>query len=79
MATEYTLTFSDGQTPISSTSKTALEKILSAMFPHGCWGHEGDLDDGGECTMCWANVAEAQEDLANWPKASKAVATLERN
>lgn len=68
----YEISYSDGRTDTADTYEAAIE-IIEAEYPDAVIGHDGDLSDRGDRTLCWADESSiANDDGAN------AVATIRR-
>lgn len=48
----YRITYADGDTDSAYTYDSAIVRVLR-LFPNALVGHEGDLEEGGDRTMCW--------------------------
>jgi hypothetical protein len=57
----YEISYADGTSTLASTLKVAIAAI-KADYPSAVIGHDGDLSDGGDRTLCWANADDAAND-----------------
>ena len=57
----YRLRFSHGATSTHETYEDALRAVVS-VHPGAVTTHPGDIDDGGESTLCWASEEDAEND-----------------
>ena len=57
----YCINYSNGNSDTANTLKTAIAAI-KADYPSAVIGHDGDLSDGGDRTLCWANETDAAKD-----------------
>lgn len=60
----YRITYSDGRTADHETYGAAVEAIQS-QYVDAEIGHSGDLSDGGDRTLCWADGASSVDDGIN--------------
>jgi len=59
--TSFTITYADGNTEHCQNYRAALEAILS-QYPEAEIGHDGDIPDGGDRTLCWEDEAASLDD-----------------
>ena len=69
----YEISYANGTSTLANTYKTAVAAI-KADYPSAVIGHDGDLSDGGDHTLCWANADDAVND-----DGANAVATITRS
>ena len=69
----YEINYSNGTSTLANTYKTAIAAIR-ADYPSAVIGHDGDLSDGGDRTLCWADADDADND-----DGANAVATILRS
>lgn len=67
----YRIEHYDGRQGTYDTMEQAIDALLE-RYPHAQWGHDGDLFDGGDRTLVWANGKAASGG------ASQAVAAIVR-
>lgn len=70
----YEIRFSNG--PVDSGYDTIDDAVaaLRADYPDLDYGHDGDLEDHGERTLCWASPEDSEDD-----DGSSAVASIYRS
>jgi len=62
MATTYSIHFADGRTETGiDTYENAVASLLD-RYPGAEIGHDGDLSDDGDRTLCWADEESARND-----------------
>jgi hypothetical protein len=66
----YLITYRDGTTEPAGTYAAACNRI-KAGWREAVIGHDGDMEDGGNRTLCWADA----DDAANYVEA-KAIASI---
>ena len=54
----YLITYRDGTTEPAGTYSAACGRI-KAGWPEAVIGHDGDMEDGGTRTLCWADADDA--------------------
>lgn len=59
--TTYTISYTDGRSD-TAESYEAAKAIIEAEYPDAEIGHDGDLSDGGDRTLCWADEASSVND-----------------
>jgi hypothetical protein len=59
--TMYEITYTDGRTDTAETYEAAVA-IIEAEYEEAEIGHDGDLSDGGDRTLCWADEASSVND-----------------
>jgi hypothetical protein len=57
----YEIRYTDGRTSETETYEEAIE-LVRAEYPDATIGHSGDLDHGGDRTLCWADEDSSQND-----------------
>ena len=57
----YSIKFSHGTTERAETYEEALD-IVQQVFPDAYIGHDGDLSDGGDRTLCWRDEESSEDD-----------------
>lgn len=57
----YTIKYSNGRTDTADTYDAAIEAVR-AEYPDAEIGHDGDLENGGDRTLCWETEDEAADD-----------------
>lgn len=57
----YALKYSSGHVETFSTYEAACQAYLSSRT-HGTIGHDGDISQGGERSLCWPSSALAEND-----------------
>ena len=62
----------DGSTSTSVTLQDAID-LVSERYPEAEIGHAGDLSDGGDRTLCWADEESSVDD-----DGARAVASIRR-
>jgi hypothetical protein len=67
----YTINYTDGRKSECEDYDAALSAIASE-YPDAEIGHDGDLTDGGDRTLCWANESGSINDAR-----ANAVASIE--
>ena len=73
----YKITYANGQTDTADTYKKAIAAV-KAEWPSAVYGHEGDLSDGGNRTLCWGSFDDAALAVCN-NDARKAIAVITRS
>ena len=59
----YIIEFANGDAPIEVDGYLDVEPTLRAKYGHRVEiGHNGDLSDGGERTLFWADKKDAEND-----------------
>lgn len=58
---QYGIEWNDGTSTTHATYEAAVEAVR-AQYPDAVVGHDGDLTDSGDSTLCWACEADAQDD-----------------
>jgi hypothetical protein len=62
----YYINYTDGRADVDCASVSEAEAILIQQYPEMAMGHDGDLSDGGDRTLVWADDASsANDDGAN--------------
>lgn len=69
----YSVTHAHGTTERFDTYEEAAEAVLAVYGLGAVIGHDGDISDGGERTLCWRDEATAEND-----DGSRACATIRR-
>ena len=64
------ISYTDGRTADYDSYDDAVAAI-EAAYPDAEIGHDGDLTDGGDRTLCWACESDSQND-----DGAKAVASI---
>lgn len=59
--TRYAIEWSDGSRDEYDTYDQATTAV-TARYPDAEIGHDGDLSEGGDRTLCWASEAESMND-----------------
>lgn len=59
----YRISYADGRTPVTgiTTHDNAIATIR-AEYPDAVCDHDGDLTDGGDRTLCWADEPPVNDD-----------------
>jgi len=57
----YTINYTGGSTDSHDTYEGAVAAVES-IYGEAEIGHDGDLSDGGERTLCWADAEDAEND-----------------
>jgi len=57
----YAISYADGTSTLAISYETAVAAI-KADYPAAVVGHDGDLSDGGDRTLCWPDDASAVND-----------------
>ena len=57
----YEISYTDGRT-VETDSYEAAVATIEAEYPDAAIGHDGDLSDGGDRTLCWADEASSVND-----------------
>lgn len=70
--TTYQIDWTDGRTESHDTYEAACDAV-TAEYPDAEIGHDGDLTDGGDRTLCWADEASSAND-----DGARAVASIRR-
>ena len=60
--TAYEISYSDGRTDEASSYADAIAIIRAEYGPDAVTEHDGDLSDGGDRTICWADEASSDND-----------------
>lgn len=68
----YTISYSDGRTDTAETYDAACEAVR-AVYPGAEIGHDGDLSEHGDRTLCWADEDSSIDD-----DGQRAIATIRR-
>lgn len=72
MTTTYEISYTDGRTDTVDSYDAAVA-IIESEYPGAEIGHDGDLSDGGDRTLCWSDEeSSVNDDGAN------AVASIRR-
>lgn len=58
----YEIVWRDGSAPTYHDTYGAACDAVLARFPDAVVGHDGDLSEGGDRTLCWSDEADAQND-----------------
>jgi len=58
----YEIKWSNGQSETGIESYEAAKDAVTARHPDAEIGHDGDLSDGGERTLCWATEEDSVDD-----------------
>ena len=58
----YAISYSNGQPKVTTETYDEAIEILQAEYPDLEYGHDGDLSDGGDRTLCWADEASSVND-----------------
>jgi hypothetical protein len=61
----YRIDWTDGRTETHETYETyeaATDAVLAELGADAEIGHDGDLPDGGDRTLCWATLADSEDD-----------------
>ncbi len=69
----YQIELVGGTTSTRDTYTAAIAVVLSE-YPDAVTSHDGDLSDGGDRTLCWADDAAAVND-----DGANAIATITRS
>ena len=67
---EFTVKFTNGAIETFETLEAAKARIYH-LYPEAEIGHDGDLEDGGDRTLCWSNEQDSVNDAGQ-----KAVADI---
>ncbi len=57
----HIIAWADGSFRLCGSYEEACD-IVTARYPGAEIGHDGDLDDGGERTLCWETADDANND-----------------
>jgi hypothetical protein len=57
----YEIRYSTGSTDTADTYEAAQDAVR-ARYPGAEIGHDGDLDDFGDRTLCWASAEDSVDD-----------------
>ncbi len=57
----YEISYSDGRSATAETYDAAVETLRNE-YPEAEIGHSGDLEDGGDRTLCWACEEDSKND-----------------
>ena len=57
----YIISYTDGREDTAETYEGAQAAVL-ARYPDAEIGHDGDLDGGGDRTLCWATEEDSVND-----------------
>lgn len=60
----YQVQWQDGRSDDFEIYEDAVEAV-EAAYPDGVVGHDGDLSEGGDVTLCWADDETATNDAGN--------------
>jgi len=60
--TTYTISYSDGRTDHGYESEEVAREAVRTRYPEAEIGHDGDLADGGDRTLCWATEEDSVDD-----------------
>lgn len=60
-------------TTIADTYAEAIRMAMDAAGPDAVYGHDGDCADGGDRTLVWGDLADAEED-----DGARAIGTIRR-
>lgn len=58
---KFQINWASGKTENFETFNAAVEAVRGA-YPNAVVGHDGDLDGGGDRTLCWACEGDATDD-----------------
>jgi hypothetical protein len=58
----YTIEFANGETTESYDEYDAAVAAVEARYPDAEIGHDGDLSEGGDRTLCWRTEADSVDD-----------------
>lgn len=60
---QYIIFWADGRPDdCYDTYEKAVETVATALGPEAIIGHDGDISDGGDITLCWKSAEEADGD-----------------
>ena len=57
----YRINYTDGRRDVADSYDAALN-LIQAEYPDAICEHDGDLSDGGDRTLCWADEASSVND-----------------
>lgn len=69
----FALRYEDGRQHRYDTYEDAVAAVRAVWGPGAAIGHDGDIDQGGERTLCWPSERLAEDD-----DGSRACATIVR-
>jgi len=58
----FTIIHGHGLTEPADTYEEALDRVCAVYGEDCVIGHDGDIDDGGERTLCWVDEQTADAD-----------------
>lgn len=58
----YKIKHSHGQTDRGYSTYSEAVDAVRAVYTHATIGHPGDISEGGERTLCWADESAANDD-----------------
>jgi len=58
----YEISYTDGRPSVECESYDAAKEIITAEWSDAEIGHDGDLDGGGDRTLCWADEDSSIDD-----------------
>jgi len=72
--TTYEIRYPNGRIDAGYDTIADAAAALRSEYPELEYGHDGDLDDHGERTLCWASLDESEDD-----DGSSAIASIYRS
>jgi hypothetical protein len=70
----YKIEFSNGDKADGFESVQDAIEYVESIYPDAECGHDGDLLNGGDRTLCWADSASAEND-----DGARAIASIRRD
>jgi len=61
-AVSYEISYTDGRLRGGFASVDDAIEVLEREYPELDYGHDGDVEDGGERTLVWASRRDARDD-----------------
>ena len=61
MSQRYSIDWADGSTEEHDDYAAAVDAVL-ARYPEAEIGHDGDIPDGGDRTLCWPDEESSVDD-----------------
>ena len=58
----YRITYSNGAADLNCDTYAEAVAVLRKEWPAAAIGHDGDIESGGERTLCWATEADSIDD-----------------
>ena len=59
---ECVLSYTDGRSDVETETYEDAIAAIEAEWPDAEIGHDGDLTDGGDRTLCWSDEVSSRDD-----------------